>query len=160
MKTLVKSAQVEVVVDADPAAVWALAGDPTRVGEWSGECHTVTWLDAGRTQPEVGARFVGRNRLGRIRWKRVSEVVGLEPGRRIAWANLRSPLHPDTTRWELTVSPTGTGTLITSRYSVSIGPLGDRMAARFAPSHVDRRAEIAGDLRRLGDVAGRSCVVG
>lgn len=152
LKTLVKAASVTVRVDADAAAVWAVAGDPTRVGEWSGECHRVTWL-GGATEAALGARFVGHSTLGRLRWKRTAEVVALEPGRRIAWKNLRSPMHPDSTRWELLVEPDGEGTRITSSYTVSIGPIGDRLAAHFAPSHVDRRAEIAGDLLRLGEAA-------
>jgi hypothetical protein len=42
-------------VDASPAAVWAVLADPTRVGEWSGECHRVQWLD-GAQAAVPGAR--------------------------------------------------------------------------------------------------------
>ena len=154
MATLMKSAEVSVVVDADPADVWAVVSDPTRTGEWSEECYEVTWLD-GATGPAVGARFLGRSRLGRARWKRVGEVVAFEAPRRIAWTNLRSPLHRDSTTWELVVEPDPGGCRITQRYTLDIGPICDRLFAAGARPHRDRRAGLVGDLRRIGAAARR-----
>lgn len=53
---------VELVVDKEPAAMWELITDVTRIGEWSPECKAGEWLDGGTAR--VGARFEGRNHFG------------------------------------------------------------------------------------------------
>jgi len=78
--TIPRSATVDVVVDALPSAVWAVVGDPTRTGEWSHECTTVEFVD-GATAARPGARFRGRNRVGRNRWSRTCEIVAVDDGR-------------------------------------------------------------------------------
>jgi uncharacterized protein YndB with AHSA1/START domain len=55
-------AEVEIVVEKDPAQMWDLVTDVSRIGEWSPECVGGTWLDGA--QPRAGARFEGRNDLG------------------------------------------------------------------------------------------------
>jgi uncharacterized protein YndB with AHSA1/START domain len=53
---------VELVVDKEPAAMWELITDVTRIGEWSPECKAGEWLDGGTAR--IGARFEGRNHFG------------------------------------------------------------------------------------------------
>ncbi len=61
---------VELLVPADPAAVYAVVSDVTRIGERSPECHTAHWLP-GATAGTLGAVFRGSNRAGRAaRWSR------------------------------------------------------------------------------------------
>lgn len=78
--------EIEVRTDiAAPAErVWALIGDPTRMGEWSPECEKVSWL-ASSTRPAVGAVFRGTNRNGWHRWSTKGTITSYEPGRSIAW---------------------------------------------------------------------------
>src|SRR5882757_5230325 len=127
MGTIPRHASVDVVVDAPPTAVWEVVGDPRRTGEWSHECLEVTFVD-GTIAPEVGARFRGRNQVGKSRWSRTCEIVGFEPGREISWRTVPSPLHNDSTIWTIRVDPEGTdGSRITQRYHVTkLGPLMDR----------------------------------
>ena len=156
MGTILRHAAVSVVVDAPPAAVWEVAGEPCRTGEWSHECTEVTFTDGARA-PRVGARFRGRNRVGRSRWTRTCEIVGLEPGREISWRTIPTHLHNDSTIWTLTVEPesdSSTRTRITQRYDVvKLSGLMDRLIWMFVPVHRDRRDALTADLTRIGDVA-------
>jgi uncharacterized protein YndB with AHSA1/START domain len=155
MGTIPKHATVEQVVDASPTAVWEVVGDPRRTGEWSHECLDVQFVDGGTT-PAVGARFRGRNQVGKNGWSRTCEIVGLEPGREISWRTIPSwPMYNDSTIWTITVeSEGGDRTRITQRYDVvKLGPVMDRLIYQFVKVHRDRRAELTADLGRLGDVA-------
>jgi uncharacterized protein YndB with AHSA1/START domain len=156
MGTILRHAAVDVVVDAPPTRVWEVVGDPRRTGEWSHECTEVTFLD-GATRPRVGARFRGRNRVGRNAWTRTCEIVGLEAGREISWRTIPTRLHNDSTIWTITVEPESESsdrTRITQRYEVvKLSALMDRLIWRFVPVHRDRRDALAADLTRIGDVA-------
>jgi hypothetical protein len=74
---LVDSASVTIA--ADPGDVWDMISDVTRMGEWSPECTSCLWIGP-RREPVVGARFVGFNRRGWLRWATVNEVVEAERG--------------------------------------------------------------------------------
>lgn len=76
--------EVTTQIDAPPARVWELIGDPTRMGEWSPECRRSAWLD-GATGAEIGARFSGRNHIGWRRWTTRCTIVSYEPGHEIGW---------------------------------------------------------------------------
>ena len=57
-------------MDAEPAAVWNLLSDVTRIGELSPETFEAEWTD-GATGPAVGAYFRGhvrRNGVGPVYW--------------------------------------------------------------------------------------------
>jgi uncharacterized protein YndB with AHSA1/START domain len=155
MGTIARSATVEVMVDAPPTAVWAVVGDPTRTGEWSHECTTVEFVD-GATTARPGARFRGRNRVGRNRWSRTSEIVAVDEGRSISWRTIPSPLHNDSTTWTISVEPAdGAGaTRIVQRYEITkLSAVMDRLIWQFVPVHRDRRDALRDDLRRIGAVA-------
>ena len=158
MATHLRSARVERVVDAPPGAVWAIVGDPTRTGEWSHECVRLEWVD-GATAAVPGARFRGRNRLGRSRWSRLNEVVAVEPGRSITWRTVPAPLYRDSTIWRIALEPLDGGTRIVQTYEVvQLGPVMDRLFALVVPAHRDRRAALEADLRRMGELASREAV--
>jgi len=76
--------EVSVRIEAPPARVWELVGDPTRMGEWSPECHRVTWAGGDRG-PRLGAKFKGHNRLGWRRWTTTGTIVAFAPEREIGW---------------------------------------------------------------------------
>jgi hypothetical protein len=81
--------------------VWDLVSDVTRTGEWSPESTGGRWL-GGATGPAPGARFVGFNRRGIMRWVtrcRVEECV-----RPTAFA---FRVAESRMRWGWRVEPTG-----------------------------------------------------
>jgi hypothetical protein len=156
MGSLPRHGRVEVVTEATPAAVWAIVRDPTRVGEWSHECKLADWMD-GATEARAGARFRGRNRLGRARWSRVNEVVEVEDGHAISWRTLPSALYPDSTRWTITVDAVEGGTRIVQSFEVvKINPVADRLFYALIPKHRDRSEALTEDLRELGALAART----
>ena len=62
--------EVSLHMDADPATVWALVSDVTRIGEFSPETFEARWT-RGSSGPEVGAYFKGhvrRNGVGPTYW--------------------------------------------------------------------------------------------
>jgi uncharacterized protein YndB with AHSA1/START domain len=76
--------EVTTTIAAPPQTIYALIADLTRMGEWSPETTSVTWL-GGATEPRLGARFRGANRNGLRRWSTICTVVAAEPGRELAW---------------------------------------------------------------------------
>jgi len=154
MGTLLRHMTVDAVVDAPPAAVWEVVGDPRRTGDWSHECVDVAFVD-GSTVPAVGTRFRGRNRRGRTGWTRTCEIVGYEPGREIRWRTIPTSLYRDSTIWTITVEPEGaSGSRVTQRYEVvQLSALMDRLMYLLMPAHRDRHDALEADLHRAGDVA-------
>lgn len=147
-----KAGRTEVVVDADPGAVWDVVRDPTRVGEWSHECVAATWL-GGATHAEPGARFRGRNHQGLLRWGRVCEVLSADD-HELVWRTVPTTLYPDSSIWRIRVEPADGGTRLVQTFEVVRGPkVLDPIYATIAPNHRDRDAALREDLRRLGAVA-------
>jgi len=89
-------------VAAPADLVYDLVADLPRMGEWSPECERVTWR-GGATGAAEGARFVGHNKAGSVRWMTQGEVVVAEPGRRLAFEIAFGPLK--VARWEYFVVP-------------------------------------------------------
>lgn len=84
-------------VEASPEEVYDLVADLPRMGEWSPECERVTWW-RGATGAQRGARFIGYNRAGGLRWITFGEVVGADRGRNLAFEITVGPLR--IARWE------------------------------------------------------------
>lgn len=147
--------EVAVEVDAPIDAVWDVARDPTRVGEWSGECVSAELLD-GATTVAVGTRFRGRNRQGLVRWGRVCEVIELAD-HTFVWRTVPTASTPDSSRWTIRLEPTATGTRIEQSYDIvkGAGPL-EAVYATILPQHRDRRSALEADLRRPGALAPRA----
>jgi len=101
-------------VDAAPEAVYALVSDLPRMGSWSPECTGVTWRGDVR-RPVEGARFVGHNRSGRLRWSTFGRVVVAEPGRHLAFEVTFGPVK--VARWEYQFVPTATGCTVTEQWT-------------------------------------------
>ena len=155
MGTLPRTGRCEATTPASPEAVWAIVGDPTRVGEWSHECGAAEWVD-GATAARPGARFRGRNRVGRSRWTRVNEVVTVDAPRELSWRTVPTRLYPDSTLWTITIEPTATGSRIVQRFEVlKINPVAERIFYLLVPPHRDRSQALQHDILRLGEAAGR-----
>jgi ribosome-associated toxin RatA of RatAB toxin-antitoxin module len=73
-----------ITVSAPASAVYELVSDLPRMGEWSPECTRVTW-SSRPPGPAVGARFVGHNRAGLVRWFTQGRVVDAVPGQRFSF---------------------------------------------------------------------------
>ena len=55
------------MIKAEPATVYDLISDITRMNQFSPETVRTSWLD-GATEARVGARFKGTNAIGGTRW--------------------------------------------------------------------------------------------
>lgn len=97
-------AVADTTIDAPPAIVFALVTDITRMGEWSPETVSARWLD-GATHAAVGARFAGRNRLGRMRWTTKPTITLLDRDRLFEFT---VPGKSGST-WRYELRPTATG---------------------------------------------------
>ena len=152
-RRVARTCQVEVTSSAPVASVWRVVADPTRTGEWSHECHHVTWLD-GATAAAPGARFRGRNRSGWLRWSRTCEILAVDPPHQIAWRTIPTPLFVDSSNWRITLEPAGTGTRIVQTFQVTRCPRWwEWIVARVNPRHIDRSATLTGDLQRIAAIA-------
>ena len=156
-KQLSRHVDVSVDVDADPAEVWAIVSDPTRVGEWSREACGCEWVSTGEV-PYVGARFVGSNEAGRMyKWRRHCEVVGCVAPQEFAWRTVPRGLYRDTTTWRIVLEPLEGGrTRIRQSYDLTAPDWLLRLLWHVMPTHRDRTEELRGDLQRLGAAAAAS----
>jgi uncharacterized protein YndB with AHSA1/START domain len=112
------TAEVEVHVDAPPAAVWAIVSDINAPARFSEEFLGADWVD-GADGPAVGARFQGRNQHTAVgEWETTSIVTDLEPERRFAWA-VTDPDNPSAS-WRFELEPDGDGTRL--RQWMRMGP--------------------------------------
>ncbi|BBG04509.1 MULTISPECIES: SRPBCC family protein [Pseudonocardia] len=129
--------RAELTVQAAPERVWDLISDITRAGEWSPEAVGGRW-SGGATGPATGARFVGLNRHGVIRWPTHCRVTECEPGRRFTFVVTESK-----TAWGWTLTPTddGAGThLVAWREGVGTPALPIRLLQRSGLLGRDREA--------------------
>jgi uncharacterized protein YndB with AHSA1/START domain len=151
-KQLPWEAEMVAEVEATPQQVWEVLSDVTRVGEWSHECHTATWLP-GHTSAVVGAQFAGSNRQGLMRWGRLCTITEVEPERLLVYRT-GGGLPPDSTQWRFDLEPIASGTRIRQSYSILKLPrLTELSILLLMPAHHDRRPALVADLARLGEVA-------
>ena len=148
-KQVSRTCRAEVTTEAPIESVWRVISDVTRTGEWSHECHQVTWL-GGAAVAAPGARFRGRNRSGWLRWSRTCEILAVDPPLQIAWRTIPTPLFVDSTDWRITLAPAGAGTQIVQAFQVTKCPRWwEWIVARVNPRHIDRSAALTDDLHRI-----------
>jgi deazaflavin-dependent oxidoreductase (nitroreductase family) len=152
-RRVARTCRAQVIAGAPIESVWRVITDVTRTGEWSHECHHVTWL-GGATALAPGARFRGRNRSAWLRWSRTCEVLTADPPHHIAWRTIPTPLFVDSTDWRITLEAAGAGTRIVQTFQVTRCPRWwEWIVARVNPRHIDRSAALTEDLQRIGAVA-------
>ena len=76
--------EARITVAAPADRVWDMVADVTRMHEWSPETYRTRWV-GGATGPEVGARFIGWNKRGPLRWATRPKVTESERGRVFAF---------------------------------------------------------------------------
>lgn len=150
---LAHTGRVELTVAAPAEAVWRVVSDVTRTGEWSHECHRVTWLD-GASSAAPGVRFRGRNRSGPWRWSRTCEVLSVEAPRTISWRTIPTWRFVDSTDWRIVLEEVDGGTAIVQTFTVTRCPgWWEWLVSRLVPAHADRTRALTDDLLRIGEVA-------
>ena len=133
--------------------VWAMVTDVTRMGEWSPENVGGTWL-RGATGPRPGARFRGRNRIGKRRWNTVATVVDCDPARRFSFRVTTMGLK--VAEWSYAFEPTATGCRVTESWSEQragiFKPI-TKLATGVADRATHNRAGMEQTLDRLAGIA-------
>lgn len=142
-------------IAADPATVYRLISDVTRVGEWSPEARSARWL-GGATEAAPGVRFRGYNRWGLVMWARTCEVEEAEPGKRFAFRTLPGPGVPDSTRWAYELEDVPGGTRVTESYEIlqALPAWTQTVSGPLLPHHQDMRPHMAQTLEGLEVGAG------
>jgi uncharacterized protein YndB with AHSA1/START domain len=102
-------ARNERLIPASPERVFAVLSDPDAYGHWVVGSDVVR--DADETWPEVGSRFHHRVGVGPLKVNDHTEVVAMEPARRLKLHAKARPLG--TAKVELDLERRGGGTLVT-----------------------------------------------
>ncbi len=77
-------AEASAIIPAQPATVYDLVTDITRMGEWSPETVSAEWL-GGADRAAVGVRFKGTNVIGSTRWATKPTITAAVPGELFAF---------------------------------------------------------------------------
>lgn len=141
--------EAEVLIGQPPDAVWTVVADVTRVGEWSGECRGCTWV-GDANNPVAGARFIGRNRRGGLRWRRLNEIVVADAPRELVWRTIPHGIYRDSVEWRLTLQAHHGSTRVTESYRIlHIPACMEWVISVFFAPHRDRTRDLRADLERL-----------
>ena len=147
-----KHGRCEVRVDADIDTVWAVVRDVTRVGEWSHECVSVSWL-GGVTSATPGARF----EAGTARASSAGAASARSsPPSRMSWCGAPSPtaLVSGQHRVEDPAVPGQRRHVDRADVRRRARSDGARRVVRARDlAHRDRTAALTEDLRRIGGLA-------
>lgn len=144
------SGSVELVIAADPRAVYDVVSDVTRIGERSPECRSAAWEQG--LPGSAGAVFRGRNRWGRAaRWSRRCLVTEADPGRLFAFRTLperRDPTRRDSTTWTYELEALDGGTRVRHSYEITLLPVLPLRAfyGVMLPQHRDMRPQMRHNL--------------
>ena len=141
-------------VDASPDAVYAVVADITRMGELSPECTGGRWVGKLK-RPAAGARFLGFNKRGWVRWATLNTVVEADPGKEFSFDTGASG-----TRWSYRFEPAaGGGTTVTeTRSAFKARPTSAKLVTKLLLGGLDEHEDELRDgmvdtLRRLKAVA-------
>jgi uncharacterized protein YndB with AHSA1/START domain len=107
---MTKRIEISRDIAAPPEVVYAAISDVTRMGEWSGECHTCEWHEEF-DGPFVGAIFDGHNRNGKHEWTTQCKIIEADPGRAFAFECSMMDFHYST--WGYRIEPTESGCRVT-----------------------------------------------
>lgn len=102
-------ARNERLIPASPERVFAVLSDPDSYGHWVVGSDTIR--DADARWPEVGTRFHHRVGVGPIKVNDHTEVLAMEPARRLTLHAKARPLG--TAKVDLGLERRGGGTLVT-----------------------------------------------
>ncbi|MDN5918811.1 MAG: SRPBCC family protein [Pseudonocardia sp.] len=138
--------QASMTIASPPEQVWQMVTAITRMGEWSPEATGGRWRDDA-SGPMPGARFVGSNRHGRIRWSTHCRVTECEAPSRFTFVVTESR-----TAWGWVLEPDGDGTHVT-HWRESVGKTNPLVTALQKSGLLgrDRETMMADGMRRTLD---------
>jgi hypothetical protein len=121
--------EVQTLIDAPAAAVWALVSDISTPARFSEELQEVRWVDE--------TRFVGRSSHPAIGdWETTCTVVAAQPERVFGWV-VGDPAHPSA-EWRFTLEPAGARTLLRQWMRMGPAPSGLNLAIDARPDKEER----------------------
>lgn len=148
--------EVETLIDASAAAVWALISDITTPVRFSKELQDVRWIDDDR--------FVGHSRHPAIGdWETTCTVIDRDPQRAFAWA-VGDPHNPSAS-WRFTLEPNSDGVVLRQWMQMGPAPSGlntaidahpdreDRIIARRLEEHRTNMQKTVDGIKRLVDAS-------
>lgn len=146
--------EVETLINAPLAVVWALVSDITTPVRFSEELHDARWIDE--------RRFVGRSRHPAIgEWETICTVVSQEPEREFGWI-VGDPDHPSAA-WRFTLEPAERMTRLRQWMRMGPAPSGlniaiearpdkeERIVARRLEEHRDNMQRTVDGIKRLAE---------
>jgi uncharacterized protein YndB with AHSA1/START domain len=111
--------EVEIYVEAEPAAVWEVVSDISLPARFGNELLAAEYLD-GATEPAKGVRFAGRNYHDAAgEWQTECTIVDFDPGRLLGYL-VEGPEGPSS-YWAFALFPQGTGTRLVQRMRMGPG---------------------------------------
>jgi hypothetical protein len=121
--------EVQTVIEAPPAAVWALVSDISTPTRFSEELQEVRWID--------DQQFVGRSHHPAIGgWETTCTVVTRRREREFGWV-VGDPAHPSAA-WRFTLEPADGGTLLRQWMRMGPAPSGLTSAIEARPDKEER----------------------
>jgi len=121
--------EVQTVVDAPAAAVWALVSDIETPTRFSDELQGVRWVDE--------QRFVGHSHHPAIGdWETTCTVVDRDPERTFGWI-VGDPQHPSAA-WRFTLEATSGGVVLRQWMRMGPAPSGLNIAIDAHPDKEER----------------------
>jgi hypothetical protein len=159
--------QAEIIVDATPAAVYALVSDLPRSREWSLECTGGEWISG--VPGTAGAVFRGHNVRGtdvvswapvvRGTWTTEAQVHAAAPGAEFSWAMRDSRGNPQSSVWAFRMSRADDGCRLVHHFRMDTPTEGIRKITQDMDDAGRRRfvtewgakvgADLAETLRRI-----------
>jgi hypothetical protein len=137
--------EAAIEVAAAPDRLWGLIADVTQMGKWSPVCRRYEWTHSA-VGPEVGARFIGHNRQGPVRWSRVCEITTSDQGREFAFHTLFQ--GAEATRWRYRFDATPAGTRVTESYEVVSIPRWVQLLHRLPGMQAKARRDALDNMTR------------
>ena len=122
--------EVSISIDAPVEDVWDLVTDINIAARFQDEFQEAEWLDEG---PKLGARFLGRNRMGDRTWETTSTIVAFEPGELFRWAV--EDVDDPVATWTFILKPDRGGTSLIFHRVVGPGRSGLTWAIKQNPDH-------------------------
>ena len=132
--------EISTIINASPQDVYGLVSDLERMGEWSTENVGGEWTHG--SPGEVGARFLGTNRIKTFEWSVPVEVTVADPGE--CFEFVAAPDDGPFVRWTFRLAATSVGTELTEIWDVMALP--PSLAKFDADGLAARKAAVQGTI--------------
>jgi hypothetical protein len=103
-----------VTIDAPAETVYAMVSDLPRMGEGSPENRGAIWHGSPKG-PALGARFIGHNKSGWLRWPTQGRITVADPGREFAFEVYFGAIP--VAHWQYEFVPANSGVTVTESWT-------------------------------------------